>query len=179
MAENPLQGRELFLWLTNETIGGTRHPPLVSLEDSRDVVLSLVNDEFDEGPEWVEAFADAFRGWLLEYYRDGISEGLVSRLNEELIKLKTFCWLEYVPTSGQTEWQILPGGDQTEPRAMAAHKLGQLLTAGYLDNLKRCASDECHKFYVRNPKAKYCSDTCASRERVRTKRKRDKERQML
>ena len=179
MVENPLHGPDLYLNLTGETIGRGGGSGIVSLEDSRDVCLSLANGDVDETREWVDVFTRAFRDWLLELYRNGSSEALVSDLNKELAKVKTICSLRYIPQSDQTQWHILPMGDQTEPRAMAAHKFGQLVTAGHLDDLKRCASDDCRRFYVRNPKAKYCSDTCGSRERVRSKRKRDKEGQML
>lgn len=47
------------------------------------------------------------------------------------------------------------------------------------DRLRRCQSEDCSRYYLGTKRAKWCSDTCGSRERLRKKRKEDRERQML
>lgn len=57
--------------------------------------------------------------------------------------------------------------------------LVSLISAGLSDRLKRCSLNECRRFFFGDPRKKWCSDNCGSKVRVRNKRKKDKERQML
>jgi len=46
-----------------------------------------------------------------------------------------------------------------------------------LEKLKECAAKDCENLHFR--RGKWCSDRCGGRQRVRDKRKRDKQRQMI
>ena len=69
------------------------------------------------------------------------------------------------------------GDDPVLNDAAMALIVSTLLEAGKLNNVKRCESKDCRQFHVR--RGKWCSDGCGSRERLRKKRKLDRERQML
>ena len=60
-----------------------------------------------------------------------------------------------------------------EPKAIAADYFSNLLSRGKLKRLKRCQMEDCKKFFLGPPQAKWCSKSCGSAFRVRKKRKQD------
>lgn len=60
------------------------------------------------------------------------------------------------------------------PTETAALMFSEQLVMGNLEDLKRCAQPDCNNFFIGRPNKKWCSDSCGSKSRVRTKRKRDR-----
>ena len=59
--------------------------------------------------------------------------------------------------------------------ALCAYVLAYFIDDGVFDYLRRCERQECKRYYIGGPRAKWCSTTCGSIVRVKVKRKRDKE----
>lgn len=115
---------------------------------------------------------------LRRFHRYGISVQLVKDLNESLSRIAVSARLQYDRSGGGFAWTL----SETDFNALLysdrmTAAICDLLTLGQLDSLKRCELRECRKFHVR--RGKWCSDSCGSKYRVRNKRKKDKERQMM
>lgn len=54
--------------------------------------------------------------------------------------------------------------------------VARFINSGLVKKLKKCQLSECNNFFIGGPRAKWCSDNCGSKHRVRNKRKRDKNR---
>lgn len=120
--------------------------------------------------------------WIRKLERSGPSARLVRELNAKLrampTTIHTFPELDprtlklsakYDSTrKGESEW------DWT-----CAYLVAFAIEAGTFKNLKRCALKECSKYFIGDPRAKWCSANCGSKYRVRKKRKIDSQRGML
>ena len=136
-----------------------------------------------------------FYDLLTEVADNGITDELIENINNWLglrprnvipqlsPKDKSLCWV--FDESFDLHWLIDPSGliypsakaPPDQILAFVGWCAALLVTKGVFDDLKRCTV--CDNFYIGGPRAKYCSDACGSLNRVRRKRKKDRQRQML
>ena len=132
-------------------------------------VLELAN----QGDEYALA-------WIQRIARYGVTEKLAQDLNKKLEKFQMTACYGFDANSQSLEPRFwFPDGITEDREAQIAFVIASSLGERRLDGLKRCSLSECRKYYVGGPRAKWCSDNCGSKHRIRKKRKRDRERQML
>jgi hypothetical protein len=64
--------------------------------------------------------------------------------------------------------------DTPEP-ALYALAVGRMIETGFADRFHRCGVPDCQRYFVGDPRSRWCSTTCGSKARVRAKRKRDRQ----
>ncbi len=118
------------------------------------------------------------RRFLQRIIRYGVTEKLVEEINSRLTRIRMGLQVQLSPDMRRVEkvhvwpFDIVPTADEGLTLAMV-----EFIRADTLDKLKECAAEDCENLHFR--RGKWCSDRCGGRQRVRDKRKRDKERQML
>ena len=121
---------------------------------------------------------DTARYLLDRLLTEGITESFVRDINNRLKEVRKGVLVQKSGTAGRIEirdvWTI-----RTTPAGAPAVTLAfvHLLNGGAFEKLKACDADDCSNYHFR--RGKWCSDTCGSRMRGKTKRKLDKQRQML
>ena len=120
-----------------------------------------------------------FDKWLSRIARYGVSEALAKELSGHLKEIQFRMTLRFESDRqrlafrfGMTRYDDLV---EVIPMSYAALMVASLVESGALDGLKRCGMSDCKNLFVGSDRAKWCSETCGSRHRVRNKRKRDKE----
>jgi|GEM_PF-2512082 len=105
-----------------------------------------------------------------EYYQNGVSDDLLNKLNEILMDVKVQCLAEnrqnkllavhvaYMPYN-------------PPPLVFGAYMFSNVASLGGLEKLKRCQSNDCLKFFIGRINAKWCSNSCGSKCRVKKMRK--------
>lgn len=164
--------------LKTTIIGTDSGGDILTAEDVLQVFLNAANDG--------EGLTHTI---LTSIHRDGITDVLVNKINEWMAlrprsvrpqlqnETRSITWVfdEPVNVTWLFEPSIKPQPDQF--LSLAGWCTAVLISLDVFDQLKRC--EVCSNFYIGGPRAKYCSDTCGSLNRVRRKRKKDRERQML
>jgi hypothetical protein len=120
--------------------------------------------------------------WIGKLERSGPSARLVRELNAKL---------HAMPTTIHTYPELNPmtlklsskcestKKDDTDWDWTCAYLVAFAIEAGAFKNLKRCALKECSKYFIGDPRSKWCSDNCGSKYRVRKKRRKDSQRGIL
>ena len=182
---NPLQGKPIFFAF----ISDDPKPAVIATDVKKMVqnanyvaanVLQESSSEIGSGELWrAEEFSQLMLKWLAHYYRYGLSKKMIRDLNAAMVGVKCRPWI-YDDQEGGYACAYAIDFDHVPPvESIAALFFSSMALSGALNGLKRCESEECRNYFIGNAKAKWCSDTCGSRERLRDKRRRDKERQML
>ena len=140
-------------------------PPQVA--EIADVLLEEANDEYLHGGTWLERI-----------YEEGVTETLIEELNVELEKRRVMSCNRLDPVTRQFKHRELKEV-ATSTGAVEALLVIILIYKGEADRLKRCAFEECGKYFFGNAKAKYCSDKCGSNVRIRKIRRNQKARQSI
>jgi hypothetical protein len=122
---------------------------------------------------------ERFLAWLRRVERHGVTHGLAEDINKKLLGFQMPACFVFNTETGKLEPGFFPFDLPKNDEVMIAFSVAVALADGALDTLKRCALKECSKYFVGDPRAKWCSETCGSKYRVRNKRKKDKQRQML
>lgn len=118
--------------------------------------------------------------WIQRIARYGVTAQLAQDLNKKLEKFQMSASFHFDAKLKRLEPRFwFPQGITEDREAQIALEIVSLLGEKRLDGLKRCSLTECRKYYVGGPRAKWCSENCGSKYRVRKKRKLDRERQML
>ncbi len=118
------------------------------------------------------------RRFLQRIIRYGVTKKLVEEINSRLTRIRMALQVQLSPDMKRVEkeyvwpFDIVPTADEGLILAMV-----EFIRADALEKLKECAAEDCENLHFR--RGKWCSDRCGGRQRVRDKRKRDKERQML
>ena len=118
------------------------------------------------------------RRFLQRIIRYGVTQKLVEEINSRLTRIRMGLQVQLSPDMKRVEkehvwpFDIVPTADEGLTLAMV-----EFIRADALEKLKECAAEDCENLHFR--RGKWCSDRCGGRQRVRDKRKRDKERQML
>lgn len=162
-----------------------------SPRDYASVLLACANSE-PLGHKGVDRFFSDARKWVSRLARYGVTKALVGDLNNHLAVMKTVARMQFHPTYGYLDWEvsiedeITMDGIVSKDRVLGDLSLDDLLARavafyfakalqeGGLDGVKRCGMSDCKKFFVGTYRAKWCSNTCGSRNRARNKRIRDR-----
>lgn len=118
------------------------------------------------------------RRFLQRIIRYGVTEKLVEEINSRLTRIRMGLRVQLSPDMKRVEkeyvWpsDVVPNADEGLTLAMV-----EFIRTDALEKLKECAAKDCENLHFR--RGKWCSDRCGGRQRVRDKRKRDKQRQML
>lgn len=65
--------------------------------------------------------------------------------------------------------------DAAIPERAYALAMIRAIDGGFGPRFRRCKLDECRKYFVGDPRSRWCSETCGSKYRVRAKRWRDRQ----
>jgi len=105
---------------------------------------------------------------------EGVTEELVGELNSLLSEIR-YIHILMISKGGEPYWQRNIGdmNKTSTPVEAAAFAFSHQLAIGGLKDLKCCELSDCKKFFVGRPNSKWCSKSCGSKYRVRSKRKRD------
>jgi hypothetical protein len=119
-------------------------------------------------------FCILVKKWMCSLVNNkGVTERLTFDLNYIMEEIRYIQRL--MPTSaGSVRW--LPITDMDRGLTVvesAGFAFSQQLAIGTLEDLRRCQSSKCQKFFIGRPNAKWCSKSCGSYSRVQKKRKRD------
>ena len=118
--------------------------------------------------------------WIKRIERYGITESLLKELEDTLKDVEIRGRIIFDRKDLGMKIANSPVGDITmSDKMFAAFEISLYITEGMLGGLGRCELPECRRYFIRNAKAKWCSDNCGSKHRIRKKRKLDRERQML
>jgi hypothetical protein len=123
-----------------------------------------------------DSFCVAVNDWMNSLFRDGVTDELIDDLNQHLADVRYVQVLEPLGR-GAASWRynIADMNGQHDPVEAAAYAFSNQLAIGSLAKLRRCQLADCQKFFLGPPNAKWCSASCGSKNRVRRKRKRDKQ----
>ena len=114
------------------------------------------------------------RRFLQRIRRYGVTENLVKEINSRLAGIRTGLQVQLSPNMERLEKQnnwlgdYVPTADEGLTLAMV-----EFIRTNALEKLKECAAGDCENLHFR--RGKWCSDRCGGRQRVRDKRKRDKQ----
>ena len=129
------------------------------------------------------------RNYVASIDRYGVTNSLISKLNGFLGAADFSAHPRYIPSENDIYWvwseesafEWLYDADVHATKGdvdlLLAWVIIALIKVDAFRHLKRCAATDCSNFHAR--RGKWCSDNCGSKHRVREKRKRDKQRQML
>lgn len=114
--------------------------------------------------------------WLDHLTREGLSSWLVGQLNAAAAGLRVASYLHFDEESGKFDWVLeTPAQRKFRSRDTSyALVFTRIINADLTDRIRRCELDDCRRFFVGDPRSRWCSNTCGSKHRVREKRRRDK-----
>lgn len=105
-----------------------------------------------------------------EYCQNGVSDDLLNKLNEMLMHVKIQCLVENIQNKLMAvHAAYIP--HNPNPLVFGAYMFSNVTSFGGLKELKRCKSNDCLKFYIGRRNAKWCSNTCGSKCRVKKMRR--------
>lgn len=118
--------------------------------------------------------------WVRRLVTHGVTDSLLADVDRIVRDIPFGAFLILKPSSRKFEWRLRLRRNSLQSReTIFAWWVAWLVTVDGIEGLKRCALKDCRKYFVGGPRAKWCSENCGSKFRVRNKRKRDRERQML
>jgi len=118
--------------------------------------------------------------WVRRLVKHRVTDSLLADVDRIVRGELWSAFLILEPSSRKFEWRLRPRRDSLQDREkMFGWMVAWLVTVDAIDGLKRCALKDCRKYFVGGPRAKWCSENCGSKYRIRKKRKLDRERQML
>lgn len=123
--------------------------------------------------------------WVRRLERWGVTDSLLADVERKVRGARIPAYLALDPKSKTFKWNFewpdfaSDAGPLPDRESMYALFVAWAISAGTAHKVKRCVLKECHKYFVGGPRAKWCSENCGSKHRVRKKRKLDKQRQML
>ena len=105
-----------------------------------------------------------------EYYRNGVSDHLINKLNDILKNVKIQCLVENIENSLMAvHVAFMPYNPP--PLIFGAYMFSHVTSLGGFEGLKRCQNNNCSKFFLGRSNAKWCSNSCGSKHRVNKMRK--------
>lgn len=108
---------------------------------------------------------------FVDAVRAGPSTAFLTECAELLKDFRMIQTPTYRPRARQFHWvnfmdpPQLPGKDWAYALIVA-----RLVNAGVADRLKQCAAEDCDRYFFGDPRSRWCSRTCGSRQRVRNLR---------
>ncbi|STX37342.1 CGNR zinc finger domain-containing protein [Legionella feeleii] len=108
-----------------------------------------------------------------EYYKNGITDNLLNKLNEIIKDVKIQCLVENIENKlSAVHVAYIPYNPS--PIVFGAYMFSHITSFGGLDGLKRCHNKDCLKFFIGRSNTKWCSNSCGSKFRVNKMRKNKK-----
>jgi hypothetical protein len=105
-----------------------------------------------------------------EYHQNGVSDDLLNKLNKILMHVKIQCLVENIGNKlTAVHAAFMP--KNPNPIIFGAYMFSNVTSFGGLKKLKRCQSNDCFKFFIGRTNAKWCSNSCGSKWRVKKMRK--------
>lgn len=123
-----------------------------------------------DSPNTIPALEAFIYECMDEYYQKGVSDCLLNKLNEILRNVKIQCLVENIENKfSAVHIAYMP--HNPPPFVFGAYMFSNVASLGGLKELKRCHSDDCRKFFIGRANAKWCTNSCGSKCRVKKMRK--------
>lgn len=141
----------------------------------QDVAQALVDEENAKAEAYrpLEDSGSAMNWWVGRLVSNGVTKELCRDLSlavgQVTIPLR---FMRTGPTRFELQHTLFQGTDDE----LFALAMVRIIAEGFTDKVHRCALKECRKYFVGDPRARWCSTTCGSKYRVRKKRRKDKRR---
>ena len=119
--------------------------------------------------------------WVKRLSRYGVTNALINEINDLLESIEVHTSYRWNKKSRKFE-QLEPIPNESSFPTwnhVFALMVSRFVNSELIDKLRTCQLDGCNNYFLGGPRAKWCSDNCGSKFRVRDKRKKDKQRQML
>lgn len=108
-----------------------------------------------------------------EYYKNGLTDSLLNKLNEILRNVRIQCLVENIENKlSAIHVAYMP--KNPSPLVFGAYMFSHVTSLGGLEGLKRCYNKVCLKFFIGRSNAKWCSSSCGSNYRVSKMRRNKK-----
>ncbi|HHT9720104.1 CGNR zinc finger domain-containing protein [Legionella pneumophila serogroup 1] len=108
-----------------------------------------------------------------EYYKNGLTDNLLNKLNEIIKDVKIQCLIENIENKlSAVHVAYIPRN--SSPLVFGAYMFSHVTSLGGLEGLKRCYNKSCLKFFIGRSNTKWCSNSCGSKYRVNKMRKNKK-----
>lgn len=108
---------------------------------------------------------------MVEYYKNGLSDDLLNKLNKVLTDAKIQRLVKNCDNKLiGVDIAYMPYNN-TDPLVFGAYMFHCVTSLGGLEKLKRCQNIECVKFFISRTNAKWCTSSCGSKCRVKKMRK--------
>lgn len=105
-----------------------------------------------------------------EYYRNGLTDYLLNKLNEIIRNVRIQCLVENIENKlSAVHVAYIP--NNPSPIVFGAYMFSHITSLGGLKGLKRCLNKDCLNFFIGRTNAKWCSNSCGSMYRVNKMRK--------
>ncbi|MHA3320897.1 CGNR zinc finger domain-containing protein [Legionella pneumophila] len=108
-----------------------------------------------------------------EYYKNGLTDNLLNKLNEILGDIRIQCLVENIENK-LSAIHVAHMPKNSSPIAFGAYMFSRVTSLGGLEGLKRCYNKDCLKFFIGRSNTKWCSSSCGSKYRVNKMRKNKK-----
>lgn len=124
----------------------------------------------NDSPNTIPALEAFIYECMDEYYQNGVSDNLLNKLNEILRNIKIQCLVENVENKlSAVHVAYMPYNP--DPLVFGAYMFSNITSLGGFKKLKRCQSNDCLKFFIGRTNAKWCSNSCGSKCRVKKMRR--------
>ncbi|MDP7322268.1 MAG: CGNR zinc finger domain-containing protein [Bacteriovoracaceae bacterium] len=110
---------------------------------------------------------------MSEYEKNGPTNQLINELTKFLEPVRYQCIIQRINRKLVT-FHVAHLQHHPDPGILACYLFSNMVSLGWFENLKRCQSSECNKFFLGRSNVKWCSKTCGSRARVKKMRKKNK-----
>lgn len=124
----------------------------------------------NEYPEIIPAMNAFIYECLDEYYKYGVTDDLLNKLNEILKDVKIQCLVENRDNK-LTSVHVAYMPYNPPPIIFGAYMFSHITSLGGFEGLKRCHNKDCFKFFIGRSNTKWCSISCGSKYRVKKMRK--------
>jgi len=111
--------------------------------------------------------------WLDEYGKNGNSTKLLNALNFYNCHIGHQCQMQKIENKLRLVF-IAHMPHKPHPAMFVAYMFPNIVSRGWMENVKRCANPECTKFYQGRSNVKWCSPRCGSHFRVKKMRKKNR-----
>ena len=124
----------------------------------------------NDSPNTIPALEAFIYECMNVYFQNGVSDNLLNKLNEMLRNVKIQCLAENKGNK-LVAVHIAYMPHNPDPLVLAAYMFSNVTSFGGLEELRRCKSNDCLKFFIGRTNAKWCSNSCGSKCRVKKMRK--------
>lgn len=152
-------GKELKLYSSKESS---------TLIEAANFHIERVNG--NDSPDTIPALDAFIYECVDKYYKNGVSDHLLNKLNDILKNVRIQCLVENIENS-LTAVHVAFIPYNSAPEILGAYMFSHVRLLGGFEGLKRCHNKTCCKFFIGRSNAKWCSNSCGSKYRVTKMRK--------